>query len=177
VNSHHSLGTKLAILVNDLPFLHPGLFQVCYVTRDLDRGVEQLTALHGVERFRIKRDVQALPGMPAMVVHQAHVFLGDLQVELIQPAGGADAVYRDFCPADGSIRHHHFGLWMDDRAEYDALRGLCAARGVPIAFEIEVPGLGGAIYADLRRSLGHYMEYVHLAPQAKAAYYADVPRY
>jgi hypothetical protein len=160
-----------------LPFLHPGLYQICYVTSDLDTGIAQLAALHGVERFRVKRDVRSPPGMPAMTMHQAHVFLGDVQIELIQPAGGDDAVYRDFCPGDGSLRHHHFGLWVDDRAEYDALPARCAALGVPIAFEIAIPGVGGAIYADLRRSLGHYLEYVHLAPQVKTGYYADVPRY
>lgn len=161
---------------HDFPFLHPGLFQVCYVTSDLDHGMKQLADMHGIERFRIRRDVPALPGMPAMIVHQAHVFLGDLQVELIQPAGGNDAVYRDFCPADGGMRHHHFGFWIDDPAEYDVLRARCSTLGVPIAFEIAVPGMGGAIYADFRRSLGHYLEYVHLAPQVKAAYYEDVPR-
>jgi hypothetical protein len=160
-----------------LPFLHPGLYQICYVTRDLDAGMSHLTALHGVERYRIRRDVQSAPGMPAMTMHQAHIFLGDIQIELIQPAGGDDAVYRDFCPADGSLRHHHFGLWVDDRTEYEALPARCAALDVPIAFEIAIPGVGGAIYVDLRRSLGHYLEYVHLAPQVKGRYYADVPRY
>jgi hypothetical protein len=43
--------------------------------------------------------------------------------------------------------------------------------------EIAVPAVGGAIYADFRRELGHYVEYVHLAPAVKAGYYADVPRY
>ena len=160
-----------------LPFLHPGFFQVCYVTNDLDAGMRHLATAHGVDRFRIKRGVPALPGMPAMTLHQAHVFLGEIQVELIQPAGGDDAVYRDFCPGDGSLRHHHYGMWVDDRIEYEDLRIRCATMGVPIAFEICAPGIGGAIYADLRRSLGRYLEYIHIVPQAKAAYYDDVPRY
>ena len=160
-----------------LPFLHPGFFQVCYVTNDLGAGMRQLATVHGVERFRIKRDMHSLPGMPAMMLHQAHVFLGDTQVELIQPAGGDDAVYRDFCRADGSLRLHHFGTWVDDRAVYERLRGHCSHAGVPIAFEIALPDVGGAIYADLRASLGHYLEYIHLAPHVKATYYDDVPRY
>lgn len=166
-----------AIALPALPFLHPGLFQVCYVTSDLDAGMRQLGSLHGVERFRVRRDVASLPGMPAMTLHQAHVYLGDVQLELIQPAGGNDAIYRDFCPVDGALRHHHYGLWVDERAEYESLRERCAALGVPIAMEIAVPAVGGAIYADFRRELGHYVEYVHLAPEVKAGYYADVPRY
>ena len=58
-----------------LPFLHPGFYQICYVTNDLDAGIRQLAAPHGIERFRVKRDVRSPPGMPAMMMHQAHVFL------------------------------------------------------------------------------------------------------
>jgi hypothetical protein len=160
-----------------LPLLGAGFFQVCYVTSDLDAGMRQLAALHGIERFRVRRDVPSLPGMPRMTLHQAHVYLGDLQLELIQPAGGDDAIYRDFCAADGTVRHHHHGLWIDDQSEFASMPGRCAALGVPIAMEIAVPGVGGAIYADFRRVLGHYVEYVHLAPDVKARYYADVPRH
>lgn len=164
-------------MTSTFPLLHPGFFQLCYVTLDLDAGMRQLGALHGVERFRIKRDMPGLPGMPAMHVHQAHVFVADLQIELIQPAGGDDVVYRDFCSSDGSLRLHHFGMWIDDNAEYANLRPALAALGVPVAFEIAVPNAGGAIYADTRKLLGHYLEYVHLRPEIKANYYADVPRY
>lgn len=154
-----------------------GFFQVCYVTIDLDAGMRALGALHGIDRFRVRRDIHSLPGMPAMTLHQAHVFLGDLQFELIEPAGGADAIYRDACAADGSLRLHHFGRWVDDPAEYAALPAHCGALGVGIAMEIAVPEVGGALYADFRHTLGHYVEYVHLVPPVKAAYYADVPRY
>jgi hypothetical protein len=75
------------------------------------------------------------------------------------------------------VRHHHHGLWIDDQSEFASMPGRCAALGVPIAMEIAVPGVGGAIYADFRRVLGHYVEYVHLAPDVKARYYADVPRH
>lgn len=137
--------------MTDLPFLHPGLFQICYVTRDLDAGLTLLSAVHGIERFRIKRDVASLPGMPEMNMHQAHVFLGELQIELIQPAGGADAIYRDFCPADGSLSHHHFGLWIDDRSEYDGLRARSSEQAIPVAFEIAIPR---GRRRDLRRFAG-----------------------
>jgi hypothetical protein len=109
-----------------------GLYQICYVTRDLDAGMRQLTAIHGVERFRVKRDVPAMPGMPKMMMNQAHVFIGPLQIELIQPAGGDDALYRDVCAeAADAIRFHHFGLWVDEPAEFGALPARwrrCASR-------------------------------------------------
>lgn len=159
------------------PLFGAGFFQVCYVTLDIDAGMRHLRALHGIDRFRVRRDVHGLPGMPSMTLHQAHVFLGEVQLELIQPAGGCDAIYRDGCVADSTLRLHHFGHWVDDPAEYASLPGRCAAFGIGIAMTIAVPEIGGAIYADFRHTLGHYVEYVHLAPPARAAYYADVPRY
>lgn len=133
-----------------------GLYQVCYVTKDLDAGMRLLKDKHGVEAFRIKRDVGALPGMPEMVIHQAHVFTGSLQVELIQPAGGDDALYRDCCAADAnSIRFHHFGLWLDNPAAYAALPAALAQQKMPIVFQIALPNnTGGAIYAMRRRPWG-----------------------
>lgn len=159
------------------PLFGAGFFQVCYVTSDLAAGMRQLETLHGIDRFRVRRDVASLPGMPTMRLHQAHVYLGDVQIELIQPAGGCDAIYRDCCVADGTLRHHHNGIWIDAPSKYASLPERCATLGVPIAMEIALPGIGGAIYADFRRVLGHYLEYVHLEPQVKAGYYADVPRY
>lgn len=156
-----------------------GFFQICYVTQDLDAGMRQLAAIHGIEHFRIQRDVPSLPGMPKMLIHEAHVFIGAVQIELIQPAGGDDALYRDVCAADiaAAIRHHHFGLWVDDAAEFDNLPATLAEQNIPITFQASIPNVGGAIYADLRQTLGHYLEYVHLTPAVKRDYYADVPHY
>jgi hypothetical protein len=49
-----------------IPPLLSGFYQVCYVTGDLDAAVRRLGAVHGIERFRIRRDVDSLPGMPKM---------------------------------------------------------------------------------------------------------------
>ncbi len=153
-----------------------GFFQIGYVTKDLDAGMRRLGAVHGIKRFRIKRDVHSLPGMPEMVMHQAHAFVGTVQIELIQPAGGDDRLYRDFCPADSSaIRHHHFGMWVDDQGEFGALPAALTEQNIPVVFNAKIPGVGGAIYADTRAAFGHYLEYVHLIPEVKGRYYADVP--
>jgi hypothetical protein len=157
--------------------LFSGFYQIGYVTRDLDAGMRRLGAIHGIERFRIKRDVRGLPGMPEMLMHQAHVYIGTVQLELIQPAGGDDGLYRDFCAADSSaIRHHHFGMWIDDAGEYGGLRAALAEQNIPVVFDAVIPNVGGAIYADTRATLGHYLEYVHLVPEVKRSYYADVPQ-
>ncbi len=155
-----------------------GFFQMGYVTRDLEVSMRQLGATHGIERFRVKRNVPGMPGMPKMVIHQAHAYISAVQIEIIQPAGGDDGLYRDFCAADESaVRFHHFGMWVDDAAEYGGLRAALEEQNIPVVFEGSIPNVGGAIYADTRAKLGHYLEYVHLVPDVKRRYYADVPIY
>ena len=57
------------------------------------------------------------------------------------------------------------------------LPGDLAQQQIPITFQMSIPGDGGGIYADTRRTLGHYLEYVHLLREVKDTYYADVPQY
>ena len=67
-------------------------------------------------------------------------------------------------------------MWVDDPLEYQVARRPCPTT-IPITFQMSIPGGGGGIYADTRRTLGHYLEYVHLLREVKDTYYADVPRY
>jgi hypothetical protein len=41
--------------------------------------MRQLAAMHSIDHCRIKRDVPALPGMPKMLIHEAHVFIAAVQ--------------------------------------------------------------------------------------------------
>ena len=145
-----------------------GLYQIAYVAADLEAGTRQLAAIYGIDRFRVKHDVLSAPGMPDMVVHQAHVFIGSTQIELSQPAGGDDALYRDFCAADSTaIRHHHFGMWVDDPVEYRRLPRALAQQDIPITFEMSVTGVGGAIYANTWRTLGPLPRICSSAPRGQ----------
>ena len=65
---------------------------------------------------------------------------------------------------------------VDDRWSTKIARRASRTR-IPVTFETSIPNVIGAIYADTRRTLGHYLEYVHLLPEAKDECYADVPRY
>jgi hypothetical protein len=88
--------------------------------------------------------------MPAMTMHQAHVFLGEVPIELIQPAGGDDATYRDFCPGDGSLRRHQYGMWTDDEAEYDGLRARCWRCGTDTVSATSATGRSRQVHATVR---------------------------
>ena len=145
-------------------------FQVAYVTRDIERAIAAFAAQHGVDRFdRVPADALELRIPPAIVsLKVAIAWIGDWQVELIQPVAGADDIYRRALPAgpDGQAMHHAGIRVRGDRAEWDRFRaGIDETR---IALE------GGRnemrfIYVDERATLGHYLEYVWMSDAFIAA--------
>ena len=66
---------------------------------------------------------------------------------------------------------------VDDRWSTNDCPARWQNKDPPVTFETSIPNVIGAIYADTRRTLGHYLAYVHLLPEAKAECYANVPRY
>jgi hypothetical protein len=153
-----------------------GLYQIAFVTTDLDQAMQLFGETYGIGKFKIRRDMPSAPGMPEMSAHVAHAYVGPMMIELIQPVGGDDTLYRDILPQDGfGIRPHHFGFIVRSEQELERISAALEAKKVPIAFDASTPGVARAVYADARRTLGHYLEYVYLRPEARRSYYAEVP--
>ena len=153
-----------------------GLYQIAYVTTNLDEAMHLFAETYGISKFEFKRDIASAPGMPKMSLHIAHTYVGPTMIEVIQPVGGQDNIYRELLPREGvAIRHHHFGYMVDSEEEIERIVAALEANKVPIAFDVSVPNVVRAIYADARTTLGHYLEYVYLTPEARRSYYADVP--
>src|SRR5688500_9541927 len=93
--------------------LFNGLYQMGFVTGDLDAAQERLGRRFGVARFRVKRD-------PARM-STAHAYAGDIMIEVIQPGPEASAVYRENVPTGGAVRLHHLGYRVPDVASWDRL--------------------------------------------------------
>ncbi|MBW8910488.1 MAG: hypothetical protein JF564_00990, partial [Sphingomonas sp.] len=75
-----------------IPF---NIFQTAYVVRNIVDGIAIANRLFGMSEMAVNRDVSIETGQGIAICHFALAFVGDVQVEIIQPAGGADAVYRD----------------------------------------------------------------------------------
>src|SRR5512138_710642 len=56
------------------------IHQISYVTTSIDRATREFAERYGVSKFRISRFISSLPGMPEMVMDQAHAFVGPLQI-------------------------------------------------------------------------------------------------
>jgi hypothetical protein len=153
-----------------------GLYQIGFVTTDLAEAMVLFADTYGISRFKIRRDLTSAPGMPKMTVHIAHAYVGPMMIELIEPAGGDDALYREILPRHGfAIRPHHYGFMVRSEQELDRISAALETRNVPIAVDAFLPGVARAVYADARSTLGHYLEYVYVRPDAGRGYYAEVP--
>lgn len=145
-------------------------YQNAYITRNLDKAVAQ---------FRDRADIRTLletqvsvnlwtpHGEGVGVQKLAFVWVGDLQIELIQPIEGEVlALYRDALPADDSLQFHHVCQAVDD---WDAFMVRVEQQPCPVVLKGGTPGMLEFLYLDTRKWLGHYTEYVWMVPDRWAA--------
>jgi hypothetical protein len=138
-------------------------FQNAYVTHSLDFAVEQAKKHHGIEKFIFfEPDMEvytATHGHGPCKVKVALAWIGDLQLEFIEPVSGLVHHYLDYLPkdkSDKSLRFHHMCMrwanWDEARAEVDRKKW-------KVAYEGGVDGVK-FVYLDARETLGHYLEYL-----------------
>ena len=154
-----------------------GFLQVAYVTTDIEQAIEFMGSHHGVLRWArlCPLEIETGKGKKAML-NIGLAYVGALQLELIQPLGGHDGVYRDALPAHGfAIRHHHVAQLIDTPENYEKQRRDVMSRNVRIALEGESPGNARYFYSDCRDSLGHYVEHIYFTPAGLASM-AGLPR-
>ncbi|MBV9840416.1 MAG: VOC family protein [Sphingomonadaceae bacterium] len=144
-----------------------GLYQMGFVTSDLDAAQERLGKRFGIKQFRVKRD--------AARMSTAHAYAGDMMVEIIQPGPEASPVYHDDVPTDGAVRLHHLGHLVPDLETWKEIETIVEREGwaTPIKGTV-MDGNLHFLYVDSRADLGYYQEYVYLTGPALRLY-DDVP--
>ena len=99
--------------------------QLAWVVDDIDRAERELATSAGTPGWtrladiRFEPDACRLRGRPAdFVCHISLAYVGDLQLELIQPVSG-ESIYTEFLATHGPGLHH--GCWEVD--DLDAVLG------------------------------------------------------
>lgn len=157
-------------------FLCCRFWQMAYVTNDFDRALALFAEKTGVRNFFIGRDASFMVG-PNSEAHcsVAVAMAGGIQVEIIEPRGGADHVYRDVLAGNAfQIHYHHEAKRIDSLEQLAALKDEVRGQG----FEIVIDGtnpLATYFYADTRSLLGHYTEFMYYPPEALAYFDQAVP--
>ncbi len=147
-------------------------FQNAYVTRDLAKAEALIAQRHGIAawvHFEPEMEVYTTTGgWGPCHLKVALGWAGNLQIELIEPVSGNVRHYLEYLPPDQtdfSPRLHHICMRVPD---WDVARAEVTERGWPVAYEGGVEGCR-FVYIDARDSLGHYVEYMWMAPELWAA--------
>jgi Glyoxalase/Bleomycin resistance protein/Dioxygenase superfamily len=155
--------------MTELPLMKD-VFQIAYVTNDLDRAVKVMRRDHGWGEFLV------LDEMPGALNHIALAFSGETMIELIKPIAASSDFYSDHLgqPDSLTIKHHHFGILIDSREQMASLSARHKALGHAIPLEGEAEGVVQYLYADCRPTLGHFLEYIRLDERGRQMF-AAVP--
>jgi hypothetical protein len=139
-------------------------YQNAYVTRNIDKWVETFGVRAKVDkllRYEGTFPVVTPEGPATQTNKLAFIWVGDLQYELIEPAGGTVTLYRDALPAGDGLQFHHICMRVDN---WDDFRRRVDKQSYPVALE----GGGDALkflYLDAREFLGHYLEYTWMTDE------------
>lgn len=147
--------------------LYQPVFQIAYVTTDLEEAIRLFDVRQGVCAF-MRRDGVRFPARSKreMVLDLALAWVGPTMIELIAPRGGDDALYRQVLPDSGfALRHHHIGFRLHSDEDWSAMLEQSDARGQSIILEVETPTTR-AVYLDTKEELGHYVEYLYYFDEA-----------
>jgi hypothetical protein len=149
--------------------LFANVWQLGYVTSDLDRALTELSDRFGlVHQFRVPSGGATFMAGDAVVPWEARFAMaarGGLIVELIEPVSGEVGFYQDVLPPDGSfaIRLHHLAAFMETGDEAWARAAeMLAAAGLRFDYTMVIPGRVRAGYIDARAQLGHFLELCQL---------------
>ena len=137
--------------------LFDGLFQIAFVTRDLDRAVAEVKRRYGLAEMMVTRGTQH---SPATRIDLALAWIGNWMIELVEPHGDGTSVFEAIAPDDGQLmRQHHLGHLLHGEAEWERLLALVAASGDPIFVEKDT-GFFHYVFVDTRATLGFFTEHM-----------------
>jgi hypothetical protein len=157
--------------VETLADLFANVWQVGYVTTDLDRAMEELKSDWGLDHCVevpvgatfLGADEQQLPWETRIAMGAR----GGLIVELIEPVSGEVDFYRRFLPPDGAygIRFHHLATFIPVGDEpWADVRAVLARSGLRVDYQVLIPNRVRAGYVDASAQLGHWLEICQLQP-------------
>ena len=145
--------------------------QLCWVVTDLQDAMHRWTKTAGAGPFFVFDEVHFSDsnyrGTPMDIAPSvaAMAYMGDTQIELVQPTGDDTGIWRDIVPY-GQTGFHHAGLYCHD---YEAERDAYLAAGAELAFEGLMMG-AKTCYVDTSPTLGFMTELVTANPIAEQVF-------
>ena len=149
--------------------------QIAWVTPDLERTETALTGLLGVKKWVRIPDVHFAPdtcsylGKPADFVASISLsYLGDMQLELIEPVRG-DNIYSDFL-RDSGPGLHHICIEAESPEQFDAALVEAADMGAKVVQQGVMPGGIQFAYVSAAQAAVPFVEIAYISPEMRAFY-------
>lgn len=149
--------------------------QIAWVAADLGTTETALTGLLGVRKWVRIPEVHFGPetctyrGEPAdFVANIALSYLGDMQLELIEPVRGEN-IYSDFL-RDHGPGLHHICVAAETLAKFDAALADAATRGATVVQQGVMPGGMHFAYVSAPQAGVPFVEIAYLSDEIKAFY-------
>ncbi|BDB42583.1 MULTISPECIES: VOC family protein [Mycobacterium] len=149
--------------------------QIAWVTSDLAATEKALTGLLGARKWVRIPDVHFAPdacsyrGEPAdFVAHISLSYLGDMQLELIEPVRGEN-IYSEFL-RDHGAGLHHICMEAQSREQFDAALVDAAEQGAEVVQQGVMAGGIRFAYVAAPNAGVPYVEIAYLSPEIKAFY-------
>ncbi|WP_055404894.1 MULTISPECIES: VOC family protein [unclassified Mycobacterium] len=149
--------------------------QIAWVTTDLDATETALTGLLGVRKWVRIPEVHFAPdtcsylGKPADFVASISLsYLGDMQLELIQPVSGEN-IYSDFL-RESAPGLHHICMEVESPEQFDAVLAEAVQFGAPVVQQGVMPGGIQFAYVSSPRAAVPFVEIAYIAPEMRAFY-------
>ncbi len=155
--------------VEALADLLANVWQLGYVTTDLDHAIEFMAERFGLEDCRrLPSDTATFLAGDQPVPWEVKVAMGargGLIVELIEPVAGEIDFYTEVLPDRGefAVRLHHVATHTaTGEDEWRRLEALLAQSSLRVDYTVLIPGRVRAGYVDTRAELGHWLEICQL---------------
>ncbi len=153
----------------------PSPTQIAWVTQDLDATETALTGLLGVRKWVRIPEVHFAPetcsylGKPADFVASISLsYLGDMQLELIQPVSGEN-IYSDFL-RDSGPGLHHICIEAESPGRFDAALADAAAHGASVVQQGVMAGGIQFAYVSAPQAGVPFLEIAYVSPEMRAFY-------
>jgi hypothetical protein len=152
--------------------------QITYVTTDCDLTLQMFADRYSVADWLLMRDTQVQTSTESTCVsHIALAYVGDIQLELIQPLRGDTAMYRSVLPNNPfGVHFHHVAQILDTETELNEAEVTALTNDTPIVMRgVSGGGFVRYFFTDHRDTLGHYVEHIWYAPAARE-FFTQIPR-
>jgi hypothetical protein len=149
--------------------LFANVWQVCYVTPDLDRGMKELRDVFGIENAtEVPTEGASFTKDGEQLQWDVRVAMGargGMIVELIEPIAGEVDFYRQALPqGDGSVLgFHHLAMLVPLGDEtWGEVERLLGENDMSFEYTILIPERARLAYVDTTAQLGHWIELCQL---------------